>query len=103
MNILSSGLTGNLRTNIFNNSHTNGEQFSAGLSRRFAHGVSIRAETGIRSYKYERYSGSNDDSWVKFESSVNISRMLYFSGFFESFYGENIRSDRFMVEMSLRI
>ncbi len=103
MNILKSGVNCNLRATSFNNSHSNGQRLSFGFSRQFNQGVFVRAETGLRSYKYERYAGGNDDSWVKFSSSWSPTEMMYLRGFFESFFGESIRSESFMIEMSLRI
>jgi hypothetical protein len=101
--ILSTGITGSLQLNAFDNRYSTGIQISLAASRYVFRVVYLQLELGQSSYEFDASQDAINYRWINLGASGYLSRHFYTSWYGEIYRGDSMDTNRIWLEIGYRL
>jgi hypothetical protein len=102
-NLLQSEIFATLRINTFRNTYSSGFQPSLNLSRTLLPSLDGALQIGQDHYDLKLAETKVRSNWLKVSANYMITRSFFTSAYTEFYRGGNLNSNRFYVELGIRL
>jgi len=93
-------LTG--RVGAYSNLYTRGFNFTLQLQQRFYQGHSLAILFGGQQYHLRQKNDAYRNQWMRFNTQIELPWRLYFSGYYEYDFGDDLEGQRIFAEIGYR-